>query len=61
MLWLVVNSQGSPEQIKVQKSLGHGFDRSAFDAVTRWKFSPATKDGVPVAVIINVEVNFRLH
>jgi TonB family protein len=61
VLWLIVNSQGSPEQIKVKKLVGHGFDQSAVDAVSRWKFNPATKDGKPVAVAINVEVNFRLY
>ncbi len=61
VLWLIVNSQGSPEQIKVQRPLGHGLDQSAVDAVSRWKFVPAMKDGAPVSVIINVEVNFRMH
>jgi TonB family protein len=60
MLWLIVNSQGSPEQIKVQRALGHGLDQSAVDAVSQWKFAPATKDGAPVPVIINVEVNFKM-
>ena len=61
VLWLIVNSQGLPEQMKVQKSFGHGLDESAIAAVSQWKFAPATKDGVPVPVMINVEVNFRLH
>ena len=60
VLWLVVNTKGLPEQIKVQKSLGYGLDRNALEAVKKWKFAPATKNGKPVAVIINVEVNFRL-
>jgi len=59
VLWLVVNSHGVPEQIKVQRSLGHGLDQSAVEAVGHWKFAPAMKDGAPVSVIINVEVNFR--
>ncbi len=61
VLWLIVNSQGSPEQIKVQRALGHDLDQSAVDAVRRWKFVPAMKEGAPVAVMINVEVNFRMH
>ena len=33
----------------------------AIEAVRQWKFEPAMKDGRPVAVQINVEVNFRLY
>jgi TonB family protein len=57
----VVNAQGNPEQIKVQHSLDAGLDQKAIDAVKHWEFEPAMKDGEPVAVMINVEVNFRLY
>jgi outer membrane biosynthesis protein TonB len=30
------------------------------EAVRRWRFKPATKDGKPVAMEAVVEVNFRL-
>jgi len=60
VLWLIVNTQGMAEGIRIQKSLDPGLDRSAAEAVSRWKFAPATKDGRPVAVMINVEVNFKL-
>jgi TonB family protein len=61
VLWLVVSSKGLPEQIRVQKSLDPGLDQNAVNAVRKWKFRPAMKDGVPVAVTINVEVNFTLY
>jgi TonB family protein len=38
-----------------------GLDEKALEAVRTWKFTPAMKDGHPVAVQINVEVNFRLY
>jgi periplasmic protein TonB len=38
-----------------------GLDEQAVNAVERWKFEPAKKDGQPVPVMINVEVNFRLY
>jgi hypothetical protein len=31
------------------------------EAVKTWKFEPAMQDGKPVAVLINVEVTFRLY
>jgi TonB family protein len=61
VLWLIVDQNGNPKQIKVQRPLGMGLDQKAIEAVQRWKFQPATKDGTPVAVQINVEVNFRLY
>ena len=52
--WKTVN-------IKITRSIGHGLDQEAIDAVGKWKFEPATLDGRPVPVEINVEVNFRLY
>jgi len=61
VLWLVVDEQGKPQKIRVQRSLGMGLDEEAIKAVNLWRFEPSTKDGHPVAVMINVEVNFRLY
>lgn len=61
VLWLIVDPSGRPQQIKVARSLGMGLDQKAVEAVRNWKFEPAKKDGQPVAVQINVEVNFRLY
>jgi protein TonB len=61
VLWLIVDENGNPRDIKVARSLGMGLDQKAIEAVRRWKFEPAMKDGRPVAVQINVEVNFRLY
>ena len=61
ILVTIVNLKGVAEQIRVQRSLDPGLDESAVQAVRLWKFAPATKDGQPVAVMINVQVNFRLR
>ncbi len=61
VLWLIVDPNGRPRDVKVARSLGMGLDEKAIEAVRQWKFEPAMKDGRPVAVQINVEVNFRLY
>jgi len=61
VLWVVVGADGRARDIRVQRSLGMGLDEKAIEAVRRWKFDPAMKDGQPVAVQVNIEVNFRLY
>lgn len=61
VLWVIVGSDGRTHDIRVQRSLGMGLDEKAVEAIRRWKFEPARKDGTAVAVQINVEVNFRLY
>ena len=61
VLWVVVGPDGRPREIKVQRTLGMGLDEKAIEAVRSWKFEPARLNGNPVAVQINVEVNFRLY
>jgi protein TonB len=60
-LWLIVDAAGNPRDIRVVRGLGHGLDAKAMEAVRRWHFDPALKDGRPVNVQISVEVEFRLY
>ena len=61
VLDLVVDADGLPRDVKVSHQLSPEFDEAAIDAVKTWKFSPATKDGKPIATQIKVEVNFHLY
>jgi len=38
----------------------HVFDRAAIDAVSRWKYQPATQDGTPVASTKRQRIEFKL-
>ena len=60
ILRIVVGVDGVPESISVVRQLGSGLDEKAVEAVRQWRFKPGTKDGVPVPVSAQVEVNFRL-
>ncbi|MGD0000827.1 MAG: energy transducer TonB [Bryobacteraceae bacterium] len=58
-LSLVVNTEGNTRDIKVTRSLGMGLDEKAVEAVKKWVFFPATKDGVPFNCRANVDVSFK--
>ncbi len=61
VLAVVVGADGSVRDAQIARPLGMGLDDRAIEAVRGWRFRPATKDGKPVTVQINVEVNFRLY
>ncbi len=56
----IIDSAGNIRDAKVEHSLEASLDRQALTAVSTWKFNPATKDGQPVAVKINIDVSFKL-
>ena len=59
---VIVDAQGNPQNPRVVRALGMGLDEKALEAVRKYKFKPAMKDGkTPVAVMVNIEVNFRLY
>jgi TonB family protein len=62
LIQLIVDAQGNPQNPRVIRALGMGLDEKALEAVRKYKFKPAMKDGrTPVPVMITVEVNFRLY
>jgi TonB family protein len=60
VLSLTVTVDGTTRDIKVVKGVGYGLDEKAVEAVSRWKFSPALKDGQSIEKEISVEVAFSL-
>jgi protein TonB len=59
LIGLVITSKGEPKEVHVVRSLEKDVDAAAVEAVKQWHFAPATKDGKPVAVRIDVEIRFH--
>jgi TonB family protein len=60
LLSVVVDVDGHPKDIKVISPLTAGLAEQAIKAVSKWRFDPGTKNGLPVPVKANIEVNFRI-
>src|SRR6266853_5603011 len=60
-LLALIGADGRPRNLTIVRSLGMGLDEKALETVRTWRFDPARKDGRPVAVQMNIIVNFRLY
>ena len=60
LLTIEVGEDGKPHELKVLQGLGLGLDEKAIEAVSRWRFRPALRNGHPVRAAATVQVNFRL-
>jgi periplasmic protein TonB len=61
VLEIVVRRDGSVGDIRILKGLAGGLNDRAVQAVRQWRFSPATRLGAPVDVIVEVAVEFKLR
>jgi TonB family protein len=59
-LFAVIRADGGVENVKLLKHLDDRLDRTAQEALAKWRFEPATRNGVAVAVDAVFEVPFRL-
>ncbi|HLG95857.1 MAG TPA: energy transducer TonB [Bryobacteraceae bacterium] len=60
VLAIEVDTSGRPANIRVLQGLGLGLDEKAVEAVLKWRFKPALRDGKPVTTAATVQVTFRL-
>ena len=61
LLRTVVDSTGVPRQIAISRPIGFGLDEKAVDAVKNSRFRPATVNGHPVPVVVDLVVTFRIY
>jgi protein TonB len=59
----VVLADGSVSDIRITRSLDQSFglDEEAKKTAAQWRFRPGTKQGEPVAVRIQIELDFNLR
>ena len=60
MVEFTVDVDGKPIDIKVTEPKGFGFDQAAIDAIERWRFTPAKKDGESVPMRVRQRIRFNL-
>lgn len=61
VLEAVVRRDGTVDIIRVVRGLGFGLDENAMRALKLWRFRPGMRNGIPVDVSLNIEVNFNLR
>jgi TonB family protein len=61
LLRTVVDATGVPGQMAIARPIGFGLDEKAVDAIKNSHFQPATINGQPVPVVIDLVVTFRIY
>jgi protein TonB len=52
----LVDARGRPENIKIVSTTNRSFGESVREAVSRWTFEPAKRDGAPVSMKVDLPV-----
>jgi TonB family C-terminal domain len=58
---IVIDETGSVINTAVSKSSHPDFERPALEAVSKWKFKPAKKDGAAVKVRVTLPLRFSIE
>jgi TonB family protein len=58
---VVVLRDGSVGPVRLLQGLGLGLDERAIVAVRQWRFTPAERQGIPVDVVVEVGMEFKLR
>lgn len=62
VLRVLIGADGIPQKVEIKQSSGfERLDRQAVDTVTRWRFVPGTRNGVPEAMWYLQPINFVLQ
>jgi len=58
---IVINEKGTVDSARVAKSSNPAFEPPALEAVKKWVFKPAKKDGAPVKTRVTIPIRFDLE
>jgi TonB family protein len=61
LLRTVVDAKGVPRQMAIARPIGFGLDEKAVEAIKNSRFQPATLNGQPVPVVVDLVVTFRIY
>lgn len=59
----LIGVNGSVEEIRITRVEGRnvGFEKATEDAIRKWRYRPATKDGVKVRMWVTIRVPFHFE
>jgi TonB family protein len=59
ILYAIIGADGSVGSVRVLRGVDDRLDRFASEAIAKWQFQPATKNGTPVDVEATFQIPFR--
>ncbi len=61
MVSCLIDDKGNVQETKIEKTSHDAFGQPAVDAVKRWKFKPARRDGAAVSVRVTIPIKFSVN
>ena len=56
----LIDEKGNVTEPKIVKTTNDAFSEPALEALKKWKFKPAKKDGAAIAIRVNIPVQFTI-
>ncbi|HEY7056004.1 MAG TPA: energy transducer TonB [Vicinamibacterales bacterium] len=56
----IIEADGSIHRLRVVRSLDDELDIMAVEAIRKWRFAPAVREGAPIASLVDFELSFTL-
>jgi protein TonB len=60
MVSVLIDVQGNPKDMKVARSSNVAFEEPAVEALKKWKFKPAEREGAIVPIRVMIPIRFSI-